>query len=30
MADGTTKDRSRIWAVVLGAVVGVALGILSA
>jgi hypothetical protein len=28
MADGTTRDRRRIWAVVLGAAVGVALGIL--
>ena len=27
MADGTTRDRRRIWAVVLGAAVGVALGI---
>jgi hypothetical protein len=28
MADGTTRDRSRIWWVVVGAAVGVALGIL--
>ena len=28
MADETTRDRRRIWAVVLGAAVGVALGIL--
>jgi hypothetical protein len=28
MADGTTRDRRRIWVVVLGAAVGVALGIL--
>jgi len=28
MADVTTRDRRRIWAVVLGAAVGVALGIL--
>jgi uncharacterized protein involved in exopolysaccharide biosynthesis len=28
MADGTTRDRRRIWLVVLGAAVGVALGIL--
>jgi hypothetical protein len=28
MADGTSRDRRRIWAVVLGAAVGVALGIL--
>jgi hypothetical protein len=28
MADGTTRDRRRIWAIVLGAAVGVALGIL--
>jgi hypothetical protein len=28
MADGTTRGRRRIWAVVLGAAVGVALGIL--
>ena len=27
MADGTTGDRRHIWSVVLGAVVGVALGI---
>jgi hypothetical protein len=28
MANGTSRDRRRIWAVVLGAAVGVALGIL--
>ncbi len=28
MADGTLRDRRRIWSVVLGAAVGVALGIL--
>jgi hypothetical protein len=28
MADGATRDRRRIWLVVLGAVVGLALGIL--
>jgi hypothetical protein len=28
MADGTSRDRRRIWAVVLGAAVGLALGIL--
>ena len=28
MADGTTRDRRRIWSVVLGAVVGTAAGIL--
>jgi hypothetical protein len=28
MADGTTRDRGRIWSVVLGAALGVALGIL--
>ena len=27
MADGTTRDRRRIWSVVLGAAIGVALGI---
>ena len=28
MADGTTRDRRRIWSVVLGAALGVAIGIL--
>jgi hypothetical protein len=28
MADGTTRDRRRLWSVVLGAAVGLALGIL--
>jgi uncharacterized protein YcfJ len=28
MTEGTTRDRRRIWSVVIGAVVGVALGIL--
>jgi hypothetical protein len=28
MADGTTRDRRRIWSVILGAAVGAALGIL--
>jgi hypothetical protein len=28
MADGTSRDRRRIWAVVLGGAVGLALGIL--